>query len=99
MSVTIRIFQVEEKCFKHVMSSYHDKVELRDEDDKALLTYSNDAKVFDQNGHLGNFSIDFIDGRPRCVYYAKGEETCTDLGPDMLTATVEFSKRYLRQLV
>ena len=39
MSATIKVFYVGDRCFRHVMSSYHDQVELRDEDDETLLTY------------------------------------------------------------
>jgi hypothetical protein len=98
MSATIKVFYVGTKCFKHVMSSYHDCVELRDEEDKILLTYSDGAKVFDQRGRLGNFNIDFFNGRPCWIYCEAPLEACIALGPDLPTAEVEVSKRYIRQL-
>ena len=98
MSATIKVFNIGGKCFKHVMSSDHDRVELRDEDDRTLLTYSEDFKVFDQSGRLGNFSIDYFDGQPRWVYCEMHLDTCIVLTPDLPTAEVEVSKRYIRQL-
>ena len=98
MSATIKVFNIGGKCFRHVMSSDHDRVELRDEDDKTLLTYSEDSKVFDQSGRLGNFNIDFLDGRPCWVYCEMPLDTCIVLSPDLPTAKVEVSKRYIRQL-
>ena len=98
MSATIKVFQVGAKCFKHVMNTDHDRVELRDENDKTLLTYSEDTKVFDLNGPLGNFNIDYIDGKPRWIFYAMADKSCIELGPDLHTAKVEVSKHYIRQL-
>ena len=98
MSATIKVFNIGGKCFRHVMSSDHDRVELRDEDDKTLLTYSEDSKVFDQSGRLGNFNLDFLDGQPRWVYCEMPLDTCIVLSPDLPTAKVEVSKRYIRQL-
>ena len=98
MSATIKIFHVGNKCFRHVLSSYHDLVELRDEDDKTILTYSEDTKVFDQNGRLGHFDLVFLDGCPRWIFYEAPAENEIALGPDLPTAKVEISKRYIRQL-
>lgn len=95
MSATVKIFHVGGKCFKHVMSSYHDLVELRDEDDETLLTYSDNSKVFDQNGRLGNIDIEYIDGQPRWVYYEMRQEIRMVLSPDLPTAEVEVSRRYI----
>ena len=97
MSATIKVFYVGDKCFRHVMSSYHDQVELRDEDDETLLTYSDNAKVFDQNGRLGNLSIEYIEGSPHWVYW--GIRMDLDmrivLSPDVASAEVEISRRYI----
>jgi len=98
MSATIKVFYVGDKCFKHVMSSYHDSVELRDEEDKTLLTYNDNAKVFDQRGRLGNFNIDYLNGHPCWVYCEALLEACIALGPDLPSAEVEISKRYIRQM-
>ena len=98
MSATIKIFHVGDKCFKHVMSSELDRVELRDENDNTLLTYSADAKVFDRNGRLGLMSIEFLHGRPCWVFCETPLQSCISLGPDLPSAAVEVSKRYLRKL-
>ena len=98
MSATIKVFYVGEKCFKHVMSSNHDLIELRDEDDKTILTYSEDSKVFDQSGPRGSFIIDYFEGRPRWIFCEMPAENCIALGPDLPTAKVEVSKRYIKQL-
>ena len=98
MSATIKVFYVGDKCFRHVMSSNHGLVELRDADDKTILTYSEDAKVFDQSGRLGNFNIDYLDGLPRWIFCESPLDICIALGPDLPTAKVEVSKRYIRQL-
>jgi len=98
MSATIKVFYVGDKCFKHVMSSYHDSVELRDEEDKILLTYCDDTKVFDRRGRLGNFNIDYLNGQPCWFYCEAPMEACIALGPDLPSAEVEISKRYIRQM-
>ena len=98
MSATIKVFYVGTKCFRHVLNNHHDSVELRDEDDHTLLTFSEDAKVFDQNGRLGYFDIDFLEGRPRWIFFEMPAENCIALGPDLPTAKVEVSKRYISQL-
>ena len=99
MSAIVKIFQVENKWYKHVMSSYHDRVDLLDEDNKTLLTYRDNEKVFDQNGCVGNLAVDFIDGMPHWAYYATDGEIIPDLGPDMLAAAAALSKRYILRLV
>ena len=97
MSATIKVFYVGNKCFRHILSNYHDLVELRDEDDKTLLTYREDTKVFDQSGRLGCFDLDFLDGRLLWIFYELPAENRVALGPDLPTARVEVSKRYIRQ--
>ena len=37
MSATIKVFQVGEKCYRHVMNAYHDSVELQNESNEVLL--------------------------------------------------------------
>jgi len=98
MSVTVKIFAVGDKCFRHVMNADHESIELRDEDDKTLLIFSADAKVFDHRGRLGNLDIEFLDGHPCWLYCEKPTESCIGLGPDLPTAKVEISKRYIRRL-
>ena len=97
MSATIKVFYVGDKCFRHVMSSYHDRVELRDEDDETLLTYSDNTKVFDQHGRRGSFQIEHVDGQLRWVYYESQRETRIVLAPDLPSAEVEVSRRYIQE--
>jgi len=98
MSATIKVFYVGDKCFRHVMSSYHDQVELRDEDDETLLTYSDNTKVFDQNGRRGSFNIEHLEGQLHWVYYEMQVDTRIVLGPDLPSAELEISRRYIRSL-
>lgn len=95
MSATIKVFYVGDKCFRHVMSSYHDQVELRDEDDETLLTYIDNARVFDRNGRLGSFHIEHVEGRLRWVYYDLQVDSRIVLGPDLPSSEVEVSRRYI----
>jgi hypothetical protein len=95
MSATIKVFQVGEKRFRHVMNTMHDSVELRDEGNAILLTYGADARVSNHAGRMGNFNVEYLDGRPRWVFYEMPLETRIVLGPDLLTAEVEVSKRYI----
>lgn len=97
MSATIKVFQVGDKRFTHVMSSYHDSVELRDEEGETLLTYSENAKVINHEGLIGHFSVEYLDGLPRWIYYEIALQTPSVFGPDLLTAEVEVSKRYISQ--
>lgn len=98
MSATIRVFHVGDKCFKHVMSTELELVELKDENDNTILRYCADSRVFDQNGRLGRICLEYVAGQPRWVFCETPIEACVDLGPDLPSAAVEFSKRYLRQL-
>lgn len=98
MSATIKVFHVGDKCFRHVMSSYHDHVELRDENDETLLTYSDNSKVFDQHGRLGSLSIEYVDGYPRWVYCETRTNIYIILSPDRDSAEVEVSRRYIISL-
>ncbi len=95
MTVTIKVFHVGEKCFKHVKNTNQGSVELRDEGDAILLTYGSDAKVSNPDGPMGSFHVEFLDGQPRWVFYEKQCDTRIVLGPDRTTAEVEVSKRYL----
>jgi len=95
MTATIKIFQVGEKCFKHVMNTKHDSVELRDEYDEILLNYGADARVTNQAGHIGNFYFEYLDGQTHWVYYEMPLQTRTVFGPDLPTAEVEVSKRFI----
>ncbi len=95
MSATIKVFHVGDKCFRHVMSSYHDQVELRNEEDETLLTYRDNAKVFDQHGRRGSMSIDYVDGNPRWVYCETQSDVCVILSVDRASAEVEISRRYI----
>lgn len=97
MSATIKVFHVGEKCFTHVMNTDRDSVELRDEDDDILLTYGADAKVISQQGRIGDFCIEYLDGQPRWVYYEMPMQTRTVFGPDLRTAEVEISRRYIER--
>jgi hypothetical protein len=95
MTATIKIFQVGEKSFRHVMNTRHDSVELRDENDEILLNYGADARVTNQDGRKGHFYVEYLDGQPRWVYYEIPLETRIVYGPDLPMAEVEVSKRYL----
>ena len=95
MSAAIRIFQVGEKCFTHVVNTYDGSVELHDENDEVLLVYGPDAKVTDREGRMGVFHNECLDGQLRWVYYERKCQTRTVLGPDLPSAEVEVSKRYI----
>ena len=95
MSATIKIFQVGLECFRHVMNTLHDSVELRDERDGILLNYGADARVSNHAGLIGTFNVEYVDGQPRWVYYELPLETRTVFGPDLPTAELEVSKRYI----
>jgi hypothetical protein len=95
MTSIIKIFQVGDKCFKHVINTAFDSVELRDERDEILLNYCSDARVTNQEGRMGNFYCEYLDGQPRWVYYEMPLQTRTVYGPDLPTAEVEVSKRYI----
>lgn len=104
MSATIKIFHVGQRCFSHVLNTRHDSVELHDEFHEVLLVYGADARVRDQRGRRGNFEAEYVDGQPHWVYYepcqgfdenAPGESTRIVYGPDLPSAEVEVSKRYI----
>ncbi len=95
MSATIKIFQVGDKSFYHVMNASHDSVELRNEGDETLLVYGADARVSSRDGRMGNFYVEFLDGHPSWVYYEMPLQTRTVFGPDLATAEVEVSRRYI----
>ena len=104
MSATIKIFHVGQRCFSHVLNTRHDSVELHDEFNEILLVYGADARVRDQRGRMGNFEAEYVDGQPHWVYYessdrhdenAPCEQTRIVFGPDLPTAEVEVSKRYI----
>ena len=104
MSATIKIFHVGQRCFSHVLNTHHDSVELHDEFNEILLVYGADARVRDQRGRMGNFEAEYVDGQPHWVYYescerhdesAPCEQTRIVYGPDLPTAEVELSKRYI----
>ncbi len=95
MPATIKIFQVGEKLFTHVMNANHDSVELRDEGNETLLIYGADAKVSNQDGRQGNFYVEYLDGQPHWVYYEMPLQTRYICGPDLRTAEIEVSKRFI----
>ena len=97
MSATIKVFHVGTKCYTHVMNAYHDSVELHDETDSTLLVFGADAKVRNAQGRMGDFYLEYLDNQPRWVYYDTPSQTRTVLGPDLHSAEVEISKRYLGQ--
>lgn len=107
MSATIKIFHVGQRCFSHVLNTRHDSVELHDEYHEVLLVYGADARVRDQRGRRGNFEAEYVDGQPHWVYYepcqrsdenAPGESTRIVYGPDLPSAEVEVSKRYINMV-
>lgn len=95
MSATIRVFQVGEKRFTHVMNSNHDSVELCNEANETLLIYGADARVASQDGPMGRFYVEYIAGRPCWVYYEMALQTRRVFGPNLLAAEVELSKRFI----
>jgi hypothetical protein len=95
MSATIKVFQVAGKSYTHVMNASHDSVELRDQGNEILLTFGANAKVTNQNGQLGNFIVEYIDGQPRWVYYENLHQMRTVFGPNLHTAEVEVSRRFI----
>lgn len=95
MSATIKIFQVGDKSFSHVMNAYHDSVELRDDRNETLLTYGADARVTNQDGRMGCFHVEYLEGQPCWVYYEMPLQTRLVFGADLHTAEVEVSKRFL----
>ena len=95
MSATIKVFQVGEKRFTHVMNSNHDSVELRNDVNETLLTYGADARVANQEGPMGRFYIELIAGHPRWVYYETALQTRRVLGPSRIDAEVEVSKGFI----
>ena len=95
MSATIKVFQVGDKCYKHVMNEYHDSVELQGEENEVLLVYGADAKVRNSDGRMGDFYIEFLDGQPRWVYYDLPHQSRMVLSPDLHAAEVEVSKQYI----
>ena len=95
MSATIKVFQVDGKCYKHVMNTAIDAVELHDENDVILLVFGADAKVRNHAGRMGDFHVEYIDGEMHWIYYDIPQQTCLILNADRHTAEVEISRRYL----
>lgn len=99
MSATIKVFQVSGKCYSHVMNDSHDSVELRDQENEVLLTFGANAKVTNQYGLLGIFIVEYIDGQPRWVYYESIHHIRSVFGPNLHTAEVEVSRRFIGRFV
>lgn len=99
MSATIKIFQVGEKSFSHVMNAYHDSVDLRDESNETLLTYGSDARVTSPDGRMGCFYVEYLEGQPCWVYYEMPQQTRFVFGADLHTAEIEVSKRFIGNFV
>ena len=97
MSATIKVFNVGNKCFRHVMDPARDQIELRDEDNLVLLIFRERTKVFDRERRIGDFMADFRAGAPHWFFCTTGEDAPLDLGPDLATAKVEMSRRYCRE--
>ena len=95
MSATIRIFQVGDRFFSHVMNAYHDSVDLRDEYDETLLTFGADARVSNRDGRTGHFHVEYVEGQPCWVYYELPLQTRHVYGTDLHSAEVEVSRRYI----
>ncbi len=95
MTATIKVFRVGAKSFRHVMNTRDDSVELHDENGVILLVYGPDAKVNNQDGHMGFFHPEYVDGQLRWVYYERALQTRIVLGPDLHSAEVEVSRRYI----
>ena len=95
MSATIKVFFVDGKCFTHIMNASHDSVKLRDRRNEILLTFGANARVTHRNGQLGNFIVEYIDGQLRWVYYENFRQIRTVFGPNLHTAEVEVSRRFI----
>ena len=95
MSATIKVFQVDNKSYKHVMNASRDSVELQDETNAVLLVFGADAKVRNHLGRLGDFFFEILDGQPRWVYYELPHQAPRVLSPDRHVAEVEVSRHYL----
>lgn len=95
MSAVIKIFQVGARTYKHVMSTAHDSVELRDESNAVLLVFGSDARVRSPKGRLGDFFVEVLDGLPRWVYYEMAGQSRRVLSPDRHVAEVEVSREYI----
>lgn len=95
MSATIKVFQIGEKRFTHVMNDNHDSVELRNEVNETLLTYGADARVANQQGPMGRFYVEYLAGRPCWVYYERTLQSRRVFGPNLIAAEVEVSKYFI----
>ena len=94
MPATIKVFQVGEERFSHVLQKWNNSVELRDENDNVLLTYAG-TRVNNEEGRMGSFEIESIDGNPLWVYYEKAQQIRLVLSPDLSSAEVAVSRRYI----
>ena len=95
MSATIKVFQVGEKRFTHVMNSSNDSVELRNDVNETLLTYDADARVANQEGPMGRFCIEYLAGSPCWVYYEMALQTRRVFGPNRTAAEVAVSRCFI----
>jgi len=95
MSAIIRIFQVGEKRFSHVMNTRDDSIELRDEGGEVLLRYDESAHVSDHNGLMGHLFFERHEDRMRWAYYEIEHQTVTSLSADLPSAEVEVSRLYI----
>jgi hypothetical protein len=77
------------------MNASHDSVELRSQDNEILLTFCANSNVTNKYGQLGKFIVEYIDGQPRWVYYESIHQLRTVFGPDLHTAQVEVSRRFI----
>jgi hypothetical protein len=98
MSAIIKIFQVGAKTYKHVMDASRDSVELQDETNTVLLVFGADARVRNNEGRLGDFFVEFLDGFPRWVFYDLPHQSRRVLSPDRHAAEVEVSRRYIGEI-
>ena len=98
MSATIKVFQVGNRRFTHFMNTRDDSIELRDEAGETLLRYDDGAKVSNPDGRMGHLHCEALDGQARWVYYELSQPQGLVLGPDLPTAEVEVSRRYIDRL-
>lgn len=77
----------------HIFCSEDDRVELSDEDNNVLLTYTANCYVFDKDKkHVAYVSMD----KNYCWYFKTDNEEYAFGMRDLLKAEVEFSKLYIQ---
>lgn len=95
MSAIIKVFQVGQKRFTHFMNTRNDTIELRNEEGEILLRYDDSAKVSNHDGYMGCLYFEHCNGRMRWIYNEISQQSTIVPGPDLQSAEVEVSRRYI----